>query len=536
MALRQNKQFKLTEADRLILNQVGPTNHGLFAKHYFDVDLFPWQKYFLAYPCKNKLVVAGIRTGKSFMTAFMLLHFAFWNPGSRVLNVCITADQAQIIFNDIMMLCDSGLFKHWVDKVTHHPYPVIRLVNGSEIWCRSIGGATGDASTLRGWEFDVVNIDEAAYVVNEIAVKTLMGRLIGVNKVTRRPRYGMLTMTTTPKGAKSWLFDRWKLGDPSYPQANPARYLSLRARTFDNTLLSRDVIDSILENYTERQKEQELEGIFIADDGLFAFEDLMRMTGKDLGSGILDLSHIDPTIIELEKAVCDWIEASGRERPDGVPQTIEHYELEPQPGHFYVAGWDLGARAVLTGRAEGRNATVGVVYDVTSRPWKQVAFRYDTQGRYTISMEWVKQWHTKYNGRGSVCQTRIDALGPGDVIHQMLEEEKYRIDGFKAATVSKGAILQAAAVSIERGWIRAPFIRRQVDQFQSYTPGDDKHIAQDIVIASAQAIHLAREIEGGVSESEEVVRPVSGSIQGVRSQHRGNSRAVSSRREAWKRR
>jgi hypothetical protein len=510
------KPFKLLPADRTILNDIGPQRHDIFAKHYFDVELFPWQQYYLAYPCKNKLVVAGIRTGKSFVAAYELLNFAFWNPGSRVLNVCITADQAQIIFNDIVLMATNAKFNHWVAKIINHPYPTIILHNGAEIWSRSIGGTSGDATTLRGWEFDVINVDEAAYVTNELAIMTLQGRLIGVNKQLKRPRYGLLTMKTTPKGAKTWLYDRWKRGDPQYPGSDPKTYLSLQAKTSYNTLLDAATIALITADYTEAQRQQELEGIFLSDDSLFHLQDLVACAGKDV-SDIFNEHILDADVIELEKAILTWMEHSGKDTSMGVPQTIEHYELDPIQGHVYVAGWDLGSRAVISGVAEGRNATVGAVFDISTRPWKMVAYKYDTFGKYTISMEWVRQWHLKYNSRGAQCFTRIDALGSGDVIHQILEEERYRIDGFKASTITKGAMLQAAAYAIEMRWIRWPFIRRMIDQFQSYTP-EDKHIAQDIVIAIGQAIHLARAIEGGQTHDEQIVAnaPQHGSLAGLR--------------------
>jgi hypothetical protein len=516
------KAFQLTTTDRFVLNNVASTRNDLFAQIYFDVKLFEWQQYFMAYPAKNKLVVAGIRTGKSFGVACMLLIFAYWNAGSRLLNVCITADQSLIIFNDIMTLAQSPKFAHWVERVVQHPYPVIRLHNGSEIWFRSIGGASGDASTIRGWEFDVINVDEAAYVVNEMAIRTLQGRLIGVNKATRKPRYGLFTMVTTPKGAKTWLYERWKRGDPQYPHAEPQKYLSLRARTYDNTLLDKATIEMALADYTERQRQQELEGLFISDEGLFNLEDLMACAGKDLGSDILDMGYRDPASERLHHDIVAYLREKDTTIID-IPQTIEDYTLSPQPGHTYVAGWDLGAKSVLSGRAEGRNSTVGSVLDISTRPWSLVAYKYSTLGRYSVAMAQVKDWHDKYNSRGATCFTRIDALGPGDVIHQMLEEDQYRIDGFKASTLTKGAMLQASAVAIERHWLRFPFIRRLIDQHQSYDP-NDHNIAQDIVISLGQSVHLAREIEGQVTESDEVRGADHGSMAGMRERFRTQRR------------
>lgn len=503
--VQTKSSFKRTEADKIILEQVGPNDYRTFASYYFDVELWDWQDYFLRYPARNKLVVAGIRSGKSFLAAFQLLHLAYWLPGSRLLNVCITADQAQIIFNDILMLAQSSKFAHWIADVVRHPYPVIRLHNGSEIWSRSIGGSSGDASTIRGWEFDVINIDEAAYMVNELAYKTLQGRLIGVNKLTKRPRHGLMTLTTTPKGAKSWLFDRWKLGDPAYPSARPDQYLSLRARTTDNKAIDLALLEEILSDYTEKQRQQELEGLFITDDALFNFEDLMIMCGRNHGENILDMAHDDPYVQEIEEGI---VKSMGK-YAEGVPQTIEWYEIDPEPNHVYINSWDVGARAVMRGVYTGRNASVGTVLDITTKPWKLVAWRYDTLGRYSINMERVKDWHDKYNNYGrSRCFTRIDSNGSGDVIHQMLEEDQYQIDGFKASVLSKGAMLQASAVAIERHWLRTPFIRRLFDQFQSYDPADDKKIAQDIVISLSQGIHLARELERPYGHDENVARPV----------------------------
>jgi hypothetical protein len=147
-------------------------------------------------------------------------------------------------------------------------------------------------------------------------------------------------------------------------------------------------------------------------------------------------------------------------------------------------------------------------------------------------MAWVKEWHDRYNDRGRcICQTRIDAVGPGDVIHQMLEEDQYRIDGFKASLESKARILQAAVVSTEKRLYRLPFIRKFVDQHQSYER-DDKNLAQDVVMANALALHLAREIEPMyTSEPADGIRVVQhGSMAHLRRNQRNPGR------EQWRRR
>lgn len=502
-----DSRFRLTPVDRQFLARAARNDYAAFASTYFNATLIPWQRFFLQHHAKDKLVVAGIRSGKSFADAVLSLHFAFWNPHSRVLNVCITVDQARVVYQEIINLADSPAFRHWIDgEPTFHPYPRLRLRNGAEIWARSIGGPGGTADRLRGWEFDVITLDEAAYVVNPAALMTLRGRLIGFNKEIGQPRYGLFVMTTTPtSSASGWLYERWKKGDPAFPDANPDKYLSLRARTYDNPFLSKDVIAEIEASYTERQRRQELEGLFLSEDAMFPLEDLLACCGKYVGENIIDVGgddDIDPVVADLNRAIVAWLKASDRRYRDivSVPETIEHYELDPEPGRMYVAGWDLGSRTLRSGKAAGRNATVGVVFDVTQRPWRMAAYRYLVGMRYTASMAEVKRWHLKYNGNGAFCATRIDAAGPGDVIHQMLEEEEYKIDGFRANTASKAAILQAAKICIERRDVRFPYIAAMIRQFQDYTP-NDHNIAQDIVMAVAQALHFAVERDGEPSSS-----------------------------------
>ncbi|HEY7419350.1 MAG TPA: hypothetical protein VH593_29470, partial [Ktedonobacteraceae bacterium] len=73
---------------------------SLWAKLYFDLDIFPWQNYFYHYPCNDKMVIAGIRTGKSKGASLFMLHLAQFNPGIRILNTSISSEQAKIVYHD----------------------------------------------------------------------------------------------------------------------------------------------------------------------------------------------------------------------------------------------------------------------------------------------------------------------------------------------------------------------------------------------------------------------------------------------------
>jgi hypothetical protein len=505
----QPKLFNMTSVDRAILESTSPDDVDTFVAKYFNITLFPWQSYFIRYPCRDKLVVAGIRSGKSFASAVHLLHHAYWNPMSRILAVCITSDQARVVFQEIVAMASSPEFEHWIDgDVLFHPYPKLKLINGSEIWARSIGGPAGKADNLRGWEFDVIALDEAAYVQNVEAIRTLQGRLIGFNKVIGRPRAGIFLMTTTPtRKAAQWLYERWQLGDPASPNSNPKEYLSIRARTYDNPHLDPKIIADIERSYTERMRQQEMEGLFTNDDAFFPLDEILRCCGKYVTDNIIDASNddIDPDFADLERRI---VERLKEEHPqkfahiDSTPEHIDLYELPPEPGRAYVAGWDIGSRAIASGRGRERNSTVGVVFDITSKPWKMVAYRFAPNLRYPDTMELIKHWHDRYNSNGATCHTRIDAVGSGDVVHQILSEQQYRIDGFKAGVESKAAILQAIKIAIEKRWLRFPYIQRIITQLQNYDV-DDRHLSQDIVMAMAQAVHYAMTINGDFRERTE---------------------------------
>ncbi len=251
-------QFRMTSLDREILPRC-LDDIDLWARGYFNTSLFPYQRHFYHRTPKDKLLIAGIRTGKSELASLGFLHMAQYHPSARLLNTSISSEQAKIVFSKCVERCHNTSFSHWVETIQSSPYPMIKLVNKAELWFRSIGY---DAELIRGFEFDLINVDEAAYVTRESAIKTLKGRLLGINPHTNLPRLGLFWMMSSPKG-QGWLAERWKKGDPQYSGARPDRYLSLRATIFDNPLLDREQIQELMADYTEAMIKQELLGEFL---------------------------------------------------------------------------------------------------------------------------------------------------------------------------------------------------------------------------------------------------------------------------------
>lgn len=481
----KNKPFKLKPYDKPLI-EASITNINTWTKGYFNLQLFPWQQYFFHYPVKDKMGIAGIRTGKSFLVAVAALQFCQTHPNARYLNACISTEQAKIVYHTCLELIDSPLFAHWVDHVERSPYAMIRLINGSELWFRSVGY---EAELIRGYEFDFISLDECAYITNPLTVQTLWGRTLGINRVTNRPREGWFWQISSPKGKGSWVFERWRKGDTLYPEADPQKYLSYRARTTENLLLDRNQIMEIMHNYSERMIEQELEGQFMDSDTTeFNFDSIMNACSEQ--------EH--PEVKLLTDQIRTWQEQ--RQRFSKKQQLlhiekslvdIEFYELDPIPGHRYIAAWDLGKKA----NEAGRNATVGMVFDITETPWKLIGLRYLTNLPYITSATYIEEWDRKYNDV-SFCHTCIDATGKGDVVNELLVIERgLKIDPIEFTSSNKPDMITAGRLALERNLVRFPFIRRFVDQLSVYERFD-KDLAQDMVMAYCMAMYRAHEMVG----------------------------------------
>lgn len=491
--------FKMRAADRVMLDH-GPDDLTAFTQWYFDGwTPLPYQQRWYHAPQKNKLLVSAIRTGKTKGVAAGMLHYAFYNEGVRLANASISADQASIVYTDAITFASSPRFQHWVAKDEKHPYPRIVLVNGSEIWFRSVGY---EAELWRGWEFDWINVDEAAYITREMAITTLKGRLIGTRSLRGRkiPRAGQFSITTSPKG-KGWLFDWWKKGAvdgqgrPLYPaNYDGQRFFCMRARMRDNIYLSEEQIAEAEATYTKRMIEQEMEGLFLdSDDTAFQYSDIIRACTNE---GCLEEGEVGrPEVEALNKRVAEWCRAN--KRISG--EDLDFYQLDSVRGHFYLQTWDLGKKPTKS----GRNAMVGGVFDISTDPWELVGYRYAPGATWGQVHEWIKQWDRKYS-QDCTIETITDATGKGDVVNERLEEEEnISVDGIIYSAATKPQLIHAAQLMFEKGWLIMPFIRRAVDQLQSYEIYD-KDLAQDIVMMLCQGAY--RGMQRTRAEAAEMVK------------------------------
>jgi hypothetical protein len=89
--LLTNPHVQLTKLDRMAFDPDKGAFNDLawWAKLYFDGTVFPWQSYFYHYPCNDKMVIAGIRTGKTQLAGFGFAHKGMYHSAIKMFNVSI---------------------------------------------------------------------------------------------------------------------------------------------------------------------------------------------------------------------------------------------------------------------------------------------------------------------------------------------------------------------------------------------------------------------------------------------------------------
>ncbi len=209
----------------------------------------------------NKLVTAGIRTGKSVFAAAEKIELDFVNPGIDHVLTAPTYDQVREV-----------LLPKWMERATEAAasgYPLLRRMNWSilraDLHCggRVFFRSAEKIANLRGFEFgDGVN-DESDYAKNPMDVlDTLIGRLSAPKAYVRE-----LCCFTTPYQYAGSTIEHWaqqrlaamRIVDPKMRALALRAWWFGRARTLDNLTLPPDFIAGIM-SYSLSQYLKEIEG------------------------------------------------------------------------------------------------------------------------------------------------------------------------------------------------------------------------------------------------------------------------------------
>lgn len=236
-----------------------------FISQILGVDPFKYQTEFMDDPSRRKAFVSGRQVGKSRTAAWIGLHRAVTHADETVL---ITADaqrQAGELFAQIQSeMSNAGMSNdQWgVDRDTQ---TIIEFDNGSRILCLPTGR---NGNKIRGYTADMVIVDEAAFVEDEI-IEDVIEPMLFVND-------GHLVLTSTPWGTSGYFYKnatKWSTDPDAYSTWDKE---TGGISSGQNPLISDDEVEQYKEGKTEMQIKQEVLGNFIDAAETFFPPELIR--------------------------------------------------------------------------------------------------------------------------------------------------------------------------------------------------------------------------------------------------------------------
>jgi hypothetical protein len=417
------------------------------------------------------VLVPGNRWGKSTVIAMKHVWHCLFRIGEtpdliargeayETISVAMSADQAEIVYREAKRLL-QGPLKRMVAAFRTTPFPHIVFKNGAVMHCRS---AHDDGKYIDGHGYRYLSIDEAGWITN---LRHLMTNVI----IMRLTGGGHVDLIGTPKGFND-LYFYYERGQRKVPG-----YYSQRGSIYDNPFLPPDDIkmrDQLLASADPKVRQQVLFGEFVDFTGLAFTRD---------------------------------------QRDNAFDPALSHF-VAPVSGRKYVVAWDLGRTT---------DFTVGIVLDITERPWRLVHFVRLNRVSWETIYDTIKATAELFGIRWSV----IDATGPqGDVIEEELTKRGVQVDGYKSTTKAlKVDLINGLQNALDEGrgvtgyydqtdeqgntfqipilqqpgtgWgvLRLPCITQLMDEMGVYSL-DDKDIAfTDSVMSLALAVHAAYEME-----------------------------------------
>lgn len=181
------------EAKRRIKN-----NPSVFVREVLDTEPYSYQKEFLDSDSNRKVLVGGRQIGKTTMLSWLAIHKFVVEAGSNVLIIAPTQRQ---VWNFIEKLKTE--IHEWLENpddygIEYESKSEIRGTNGSKIFGLP---AAGKGDTIRGYTVDVVIVDEAAFVDDEIYTSALRPMLFTTE--------GEFVLSGTPWGKEGYFYKKF---------------------------------------------------------------------------------------------------------------------------------------------------------------------------------------------------------------------------------------------------------------------------------------------------------------------------------------
>jgi hypothetical protein len=219
-----------------------PETAGTLSLRYAQGQVFSSRKRF-------RVLVAGRRFGKSYLSCIELLRGAIERPGETFFYAAPTYRMAKDIAWKVLK---KLVPKAWI-KSKNETDLKIELVNGSTIELKG----TENAMALRGRSLAGVVLDEAAFMDSEVWFEVIRPALAD--------KQGWALFISTPDGTASWFYDLW-----CYCEEGDADWQRWQFTTIEGDNVPAAEIEAARAQLDARTFRQEFEASFENLSGLVA--------------------------------------------------------------------------------------------------------------------------------------------------------------------------------------------------------------------------------------------------------------------------
>jgi len=239
-----------------------PDSAGALTLRYAQGEVFSSRKRF-------RVLVAGRRFGKSYLSCIELLRGAIERPGETFFYAAPTYRMAKDIAWKVMKRLVP---KAWI-KSKNETDLKIELVNGSTIELKG----TENAMALRGRSLAGVVLDEAAFMDAEVWFEVIRPALAD--------KQGWALFISTPDGTASWFYELWQ-----YADSGDKDWSRWQFTTIDGDNVPPEEIEAARAQLDPRTFRQEFEA---------SFENLSGLVAVSFGDDNIDKQVQDLPILPL---------------------------------------------------------------------------------------------------------------------------------------------------------------------------------------------------------------------------------------------
>lgn len=246
-----------------------------FTQTLIGVEPFEYQKEFLDADSDRRVFVAGRRVGKSRCASWLSLWYAVTHKNAEVLLTAKAQRQSMELFNQIKKEIKNSDIPKSEWGIPRQTRTELEFDNGSRIVCLPVGR---DGSNIRGYGADLLIVDEAAFINDEI-FQEVLSPFLAVGDST-------FVMTSTPFGKKGFFYEKCQ-DDDWYTQRVP---------TWKNPLVDDKWIKEQQQNLTTFQFDQEIRGQFKESADAYFSNDEVMLCAADNVQQTSDVTYLGADI------------------------------------------------------------------------------------------------------------------------------------------------------------------------------------------------------------------------------------------------